>query len=244
MRSLLMTLVVFAWAVPGLAAQTFTVPFTVVPGSVSVWNPQSGLFEPVTMPFSEVIQSNDPNCSFGLGTVSVEVINGGLEIELDGAAVSNGNTCGLLAKVELTIEVEVPELGGTATMIRWDVTGVGNFSVLDRALSSLRIEAGPTSSIPGGLYYPGEFSSGLAWLELGEPAVRDNWVTPGIFIPGDTLQLPVRLNISFSSLIDPTQGTARARYEFKITVPEPSAALSLPIGVLCLAGLASMRGSG
>jgi hypothetical protein len=39
---------------------------------------------------------------------------------------------------------------------------------------------------------------------------------------------------------DPAQGVVRTRYEYRVTVPEPSAALSLPIGVLGLAGLAAM----
>ncbi len=41
MRSLLLVLVSMVWAMPAVAAETFTVPFTVVPGSVSVQNPQA-----------------------------------------------------------------------------------------------------------------------------------------------------------------------------------------------------------
>ena len=37
-------------------------------------------------------------------------------------------------------------------------------------------------------------------------------------------------------------GTLRMRYEFLTTVPEPSAALAIPIGAAWLAGLAGMKG--
>ena len=90
MRILLLTLSVLALAMPALAAQTFTIPFTVVPGSVTVLDPQTGMYEPVTMPFSEVLQSNDANCSVGLGTFSAEIVNGSLEVELNGTAVAAG----------------------------------------------------------------------------------------------------------------------------------------------------------
>jgi hypothetical protein len=37
-------------------------------------------------------------------------------------------------------------------------------------------------------------------------------------------------------------GTLRLRFEFLVTVPEPSASLGLQIGALTLFGLASLRG--
>ena len=40
----------------------------------------------------------------------------------------------------------------------------------------------------------------------------------------------------------PYVATLRIRYEFLVTVPEPSAALSIPIGAAWLAGLAAMKG--
>ena len=47
---------------------------------------------------------------------------------------------------------------------------------------------------------------------------------------------------------DPTVGVLEGRFELKAVLPtflpEPSAALSLPIGVMGLAGLAAMKGSG
>ena len=68
--------------------------------------------------------------------------------------------------------------------------------------------------------------------------------TPAHFIPGDTLtgQLSVEFR-AFANIDDGVSGSGRIRLELLTVVPEPSAALSLPIGVLCLAGLASMRGS-
>ena len=60
-------------------------------------------------------------------------------------------------------------------------------------------------------------------------------------IPGDTLHFPINVEAGFgnsSSFV----GTLRMRYEFLTTVPEPSAALSIPIGAAWLAGLAGLKG--
>ncbi len=65
--------------------------------------------------------------------------------------------------------------------------------------------------------------------------------------PGDTVRVPVELVIDLQSNSGGDMvGSFSARYEFRtrfpIPAPEPSAALSLPIGALTLLGLASLRG--
>jgi hypothetical protein len=239
---------VLVWAMPGFAAQTFTVPFTVVPGSVSVKNPQTGLFEPVSMPFSKVIQSNNPNCTFGLGTFSAEMVNGGIEVELEGTAVSNGvGDCGLSVNARLTVEFDVPELGGTVTMRRIDTTAIeGTFSELHTAFGRFGVTDETTSSIPGGKFSSGSGMSG-AWKWSASGSSDESNYTLHPYVPGDTVQSPSQIGLSFAGAVPAngtaTQGTIRIRYEFKTTyAPEPSAALSLPIGVLGLLGLASLRG--
>ena len=63
--------------------------------------------------------------------------------------------------------------------------------------------------------------------------------------PGDTIRIPVEMNIYGSGLID---GTFSRRYEFRtrfpLPAPEPSAALSIPLGAVWLAGLAMRRKNG
>ena len=64
-------------------------------------------------------------------------------------------------------------------------------------------------------------------------------------IPGDTVRMKVNFSFRFDGRVAPEQATigdARVRFEFLVTLPEPSAALSLPIGALSLLGLASLRG--
>jgi hypothetical protein len=69
---------------------------------------------------------------------------------------------------------------------------------------------------------------------LANPIFTQQW------LPGDTLRFPVRLDIEFQGI--DTIGDFQIRYEYRVTVPEPSASLSLPIGALTLAGLSMMKG--
>ncbi len=64
-------------------------------------------------------------------------------------------------------------------------------------------------------------------------------------IPGDTVRIPIAIGtVAEGSQTVATQGSFHARFVFRVTVPEPSASLSLPIGTLGLAGLESMRAGG
>ncbi len=56
MRVLLLTLAMIAWARPGLAANTDTIPFTVVPGSaIFLTDDGSGTSFPILLPYSALI---------------------------------------------------------------------------------------------------------------------------------------------------------------------------------------------
>ena len=68
MRLLLLTLLMLAWAIPGLAAQTFSLPITIIPGS-AILDPDNVLPFPVSIPFSEFFQYPAP-CSGTQGTAS------------------------------------------------------------------------------------------------------------------------------------------------------------------------------
>jgi hypothetical protein len=88
----------------------FTVPFSVVPGSAFVGTP--GALEPVSVPFSQFIVSADANCALGQGTLTAEVINDGIEVQFAGSAVGTVPDCTIRVDAQMTLEVEVPELGG------------------------------------------------------------------------------------------------------------------------------------
>ena len=112
MRVVLLTLSMLVWAVPGLGATTYVVPVTAVPGSVE--GTVSSIPLPTSLPFSApIIDIGD--CS-ETGTFSAEIVNNGLEVELD--LTANGAFCRNEQQVGLMLEMIVPELGGTVTMVR------------------------------------------------------------------------------------------------------------------------------
>jgi len=63
---------------------------------------------------------------------------------------------------------------------------------------------------------------------------------PMILIPGDNARISVRVRMDLPSSYG-SPGRVRVRFELKTVVPVPSAAVSLPIGVVTLAGLASLK---
>lgn len=240
MRWLMSALVAHTWAAPALAADTYRVPVSAVPGSVL--GQVSGIPLPTSLPFSVPLFDIGGGCS-ATGTWTAEIVNGGLEVELDLAA--NGSGCGGAAGVHLTFEMVIPELGGTVTMVRLNpLPLVTNFPVIDNARTSTNTAGGDgeTSSVEGTFLM--EFGSTTWAWHRGAPSYptppteRQRMVP---LIPGDTVRFPFEASISMNDSSAFT-GTLRMRYEFLVTVPEPSAALSLPIGALTLFGLASLRG--
>lgn len=242
MLSRISALVVLASALPVAAAETYTIPLSVVPGSVTIEVP--GVPDvSVGMPFSVAVQGSEPNCSLGGGQLSAEVVNGGLEVEFDGAAVSSGaGFCQFLARAKMELELESPELGGTGTMVRLEAVPEADFSLLSQARAEfVSRDPGSSSSVPGSFSSEG-FSANVRWDQSGLGIQGDTRELKA-WIPGDTVRFPVEiLNIMNGNPGQPTEGTIRVRYVFKVTVPEPSASLSLPLGMAWLAGLSMMRG--
>ena len=233
MRLLLLTLLVLAWAMPGLAATTSVVPITVVPGSVASVDHE---FLPDSLPFSIAIASN-PSCS-GTGTFSGELISDGVEVEVSITAPSGG--CRVGEEVQMIVEFEVPELGGTVTMVRVRATPIVAFPIINEMTGEIIGGANAsTSSVPGS--FQADFTSRK--LDFGNAATPTYRGVASLIalIPGDTVQIPIKILVDFQDG-SPYVATLRIRYEFLVTVPEPSAALSLPIGAAWLAGLAGMKG--
>ncbi|MBW1886366.1 MAG: hypothetical protein JRJ58_22765 [Deltaproteobacteria bacterium] len=223
MRILLLTLLILAWAMPTLAAQTLTVPLSVVTGSVAL-SPFAEPEFPVKMPLSQSIHSLGKNCTTTQGTVSAEVIRNGLEIELDGETSS---ICTMEFTLKLTLELESPELGGTSTAVRLDaVPVVQTFVSVGAAtvvLEPRNDASASTSSIPGVFDVAGIRSElyvlGTSFHYGARPSGLETWV------PGDTIRMPILVRMVFP---DTSRGTVRVRYQFLVTVPGPAAALGSP----------------
>jgi hypothetical protein len=241
MRGLTLIIAMVSWVLPVSAAETYTIPISVVPGSVTV----EVTGEPdvsVGMPFSIPVQASTPNCALGGGQFSAEVVNGGLEVEFEGSAVSTGaGACQFIARAKMELELDSPELGGTGTMVRLEAIPETDFSLISSARAEFVSRLGTSSSVAGS-FKTDRFLSYRTWVEGGESTTGD-FTELEAWIPGDTVRFPVEVSDQMSGNPgQPTQGTIRVRYVFKVTVPEPSASLSLPLGMAWLAGLSKMRG--
>ncbi len=255
MRSLLIGAALAACllaALPTLAAQTYKVPITIVPGSVTFqgtgdYTP-SGNPAPATFPISRQLFGNTAGgaCSIGLVTVEANIVDGGFEAGVNGYAAGSGCTLG--GEIVFDVEIQVPEMGGTTTAVRL-VPEVQEFDFLDYARVGVILgsEIGTTSSIPD-FAFATSLSAPLDWNGTSDPGAPPTTPTGGSvsmmhWVPGDTLRFTVRATVFMrGDPVNPAQGNVRTRWEFRVTVPEPSASLSIPVGVLALFGFAALRG--
>ncbi|MCA9501830.1 MAG: hypothetical protein H6748_15380 [Spirochaetaceae bacterium] len=242
-RTLLLFLLVASTA---QAATTYKVPISIVPGSLTIQLFGGGNFSTFTgtFPFSGDLAplATYAGCSSGLVTVSAELVDNGIEVEIDGFAAGSG--CTLAGSLDFQLEIQVPELGGTSTTA-WLVPMPLVFDFTDFSLvySNFADEGAETSSIPEGVLRGVQEDPRIFWnVTAPDPSVPAiDPLEPHVWIPGDTMRIPVTIGLGMSAnSTHDAQGTARVRYEYRVTVPEPSAAL--PLGVATLAGLASMRG--
>lgn len=130
----LLLVALLGWSFSASAAQTYKIPIVIVPGSVTFQG--QGDYSPVgppvsvTFPISKQVTGVSPNCAAALVTVAAEVIDGGLELGINGYAAGPG--CDLGGEVVFEVEMQAPELGGTTTSVRL-VPQVKTFSFLDYA---------------------------------------------------------------------------------------------------------------
>lgn len=234
------------------AATTYKVPFTVVPGSVT-FTPTGnvGGTTPIATAFpvsqQVVADTTSSGCTVGLVTVEAALVDGALELGIDGYVVGSGCTLG--GRVEFDLELEVPEFGGTTTVARLvpSLTG-SNFVDFEqlRTRYTIGIYGMTTSSIPD---YPvavvaQDHSLEASWGP-GSPPISFGSsipIQPMLWVPGDTLRFrpSVDINILGTSRHD-AQGSGTIRWEYRVAVPEPSAALTLPVGAMSVALMAAWR---
>lgn len=125
--------------------------------------------------------------------------------------------------------------------MRWarDVRSVGESSSISKSSTPI--------SLPSYAYTNDDIGANLRWrrdLEVPSdvPAMQDS-IYAMDWIPGDTMRFRAVVMISMrGSTAHPAQGVVRTRWEYRVTVPEPSGSLSLPLGMAGLAGLFVLRG--
>jgi hypothetical protein len=244
MRSLLFSLVVFAWAMP-VAAQIVSVksPIEVI-GDVQI----GGGTQPFL--FTDVLVSVGAGCDdVGNVYLSGRIVDGNtLEFTLE---MDNPGQSGCNVNVDMTVAVTFPIVGGAGAHAYIDGESWANtLTQLDSGmymhLSATQNYAsemlpGTITSGPFGKMIVNLVAQGFTLEEIHEWE-SDRSQRINTFIPGDRITFPVTFRTSSTNLV----GTVTTRFSFKVlfpqSVPEPSAALSLPIGVLGLAGLAAMKG--
>jgi hypothetical protein len=234
------------------AADTYTLPYSVVPGTV-VYHPAVDPSYSVSLPFSLSFDPVDPfNCVSDSSSFLVSEEGGALQIAFD-VFVSSAGTfdCELLGSFTMDVEVNVAELGGTSTDVRLEVSvpifNFGEYYIVQSKLTTIGDVS--SSALGPDRPYAVNFENTSRWEDtrFATPVFQSS---PGVslqpLIPGDTVRIPLRIEILASGETgggSDTIGDIRLRYELKVTYsPEPSAALSLPIGALGLIGLASLRG--
>jgi hypothetical protein len=264
MRTLFLLLLLSLLAWPASAATTVNIPlnidtsnftFQVVEGigiTSILKPPQPGQ----SLPFTQrILPGPDPyvHCGPYDLTVSAEIVDGALEVDWSGtiesSGVSSGGVCDVGGRFTFDVVIQVPELGGTVTISRMIAEVVDfSFSNFHRA-----------NMVAGFGWGDGLHSSTLGFQELFPPNIsyaRWDWyeslvdpsgmyARPFPLIPGDVLtgQFIVEFTVG-ANLDNSASGSGRFRPVFRTFVPEPSAALSIPIGVLGLASLAAIKGGG
>jgi hypothetical protein len=246
MRGLILLIAMMVWSMPVVAQQVLKVPYSVVPGSVLYRAPGEDPV-PATLPFSTLVLAVDTGCANGSGTFTVEEVDGGLEIGFDGLAIPIGaNTCTVNPEIQLEIEVEVPRLGGTSTHVYLQpIDSVFSFTEISSVRARMASLDPASSSVLGPDFpFSASLSNSSRWVGGGQVFISDPPLSLQPWLPGDTLQIPVELQIDFNgNETYDTIGELKVRYELRtIYAPEPSAALSLPIGAAWLLGLSAFRG--
>jgi hypothetical protein len=234
-------------ASPAFAAETYVVPITIVPGSLT-FQPSgdaiSGGAIPATLPLGEMVEadSSSPACDFGLLEFTAEIESGRLVVSINGDAV--GTSCLLGGSIAFDAEVVVPELGGTTTTVRlvpvverFEFVG---FNLVEAEWNRQEVVSATIPEYPVG---PAAEVK-LVWDgQADDPGLSSQSLLTEPWIPGDTISFRTVVSLTMrGNSISDAQGLVRVRYEYRVTVPEPSAAISLPIGVGALLALSSMKG--
>jgi hypothetical protein len=202
---------------------------------------------PVAVPVAEVVIPPSGCASGASGFVELEVVQDAIELNYD-VTVPDG--CSFVAMLNFDVMVEVPVLGTESAAFVYLIAAAGpaNFSSLNNG-SGIHVNF---ETLPGGSSAQVEepFATVFGnrrhlWSDIPTEmsTLGSTPVTVQTMFPGDTVLVPVELVIDATNQTDGSLSTSyEFRTRFPIPAPEPSAALSLPIGALTLAGLSLLKG--
>lgn len=258
MNRMLAVLLLTCSAIPGtaLAATTITIPITVDPGSARFDANSTNLAE--TVPASFPINSTFGNAPCTNETLSVSISQVGDEIEISATGVGDTNpslpqfSCEFEAIAAFDIDFTAPEFAGTATVVRLVPEVVAYTENVALESGSVRLYS------PTGLFSQTAQTREVATENATMAAVAIDLGQGGgvgatsgssravALPPGDAASGQLAVQLSFST---PTGSPLTPAMDMSITirlrvetvVPEPSAAMSLPVGMVTLASLAKLR---
>ena len=213
---------------------------------------------PVSVPVSELVDlSGKGECLQSPPLLEVEVVQNVLEVTFTGqAVVIAGSDCSFSTLLDFDVVLQVPIVSQDPAAFVYLVSQAsGTFQALSgtsggpSAFIDLNpLTGGSSTQVPAGRFSTGFSRHTYTWSPPAfSPVLVDSsgGTTVATLFPGDTVRIPVRLNVDLRGAPgDETQGTFSAQFEFRtrFPVPEPSASLSLPLGMAWLAGLSMIRG--
>lgn len=264
MRRIVLLTAITLGAFPA-AAQLQYVKAPVTIENVVLVQPGVSTDQGVSVPFpaSEVIDlTAHGECEQTPGLLQVNINQNVIEVALSAAAVSSSGgsgsgVCPVNPSLNFDVVIDVPTLGlGPASFVYLVAEANGSFDSLSGVIGSGDAGAslelftngrGSSTQVPGHFSVPFE-DQRYRWLPpASSPVLEDSQFGTRVMtmFPGDTVRVPVGVRLDMRSMPgSPTVGTISVQLEFRtrFPVPEPSASLSLPLGVAWLAGLSMMRG--
>jgi hypothetical protein len=256
MRILMLVVIAVCWALPAFAQlQYVKAPISIE--NARLTHPGEPESVPVAVPVSELIDlTGSSGCVQDFPLLEVEVVQNVLEVTYSGGAISDGGgqLCSAHARLQFDIVLDVPIVTlDPASFVYFFAEATGTFTQLRQALIDLQKDGRATSDqLTRGFSVPLRRTRVLWEPPIGSPGDDSASGETSVvsMIPGDAVRIPVELLVDMAGDTDElgdTEGTIAAQFEFRTLfpqpAPEPSAALSLPMGALWLAGLAGMRGA-
>lgn len=238
------------WTTTAAAQSTFVkVPIAIENVSLTT----AGIVSlPLSMPVSAPIHLVPPCGAARFGTVTLDIVDNGIEVAFAG----NTFDCGLDATLRFDVVFDVPVVSLDAVayvaLSRGDgAASLSNSPVVSGAKgrASLNFEGtGPTTSVLlGSLRSTTDWSAGFAWTPDPTELLSGPSATLLPFVPGDEVRIPmsVRITVTPPAGGGNLGGSFSGRIELKTPLPLPvsgvSPSLSIPIGVMGLSGLARLR---